>query len=444
MNDKTDDNHGSAKQTVPEAPGKDESTAGIVEPDLDAGERATGETTTDMRREEPFFGDDDRTVAPAPPPRRGVSSAVAWLAMLLALLALAGSGYLAWQVRVSAADEADTGTAIASLSRKLDETVNSLQSRQQAALAELEDAARQETARIGSLERELEELARRNESVNPRLSSLEDAIASLQGVSAGVRETWMLAEAEYYMQIANAQLQLAGKPHIAALALEFADERVRQMANPALADVRRALTQELQALRSMETADIEGMTLALANLAERTASLPLRQDVEVPDEASDGVDPELTGFSRAVASVKSAFRDIVSVRRSDEPLTPLLAPEAAYFLRANLALQLQAARLALLQGEQQVFEQSLDDAANWLERYYDTDSGVVSSVLETIEQLQGSGVDVAAPDISQSLRLLRQYRTLQGAQRRSGGDNSNNDDSNTEAGNDARTDEPTQ
>src|SRR5690606_34967036 len=318
-----------------------------------------------------------------------------------------GSGYLAWQDRVTAADEAGNEAAIASLSGKIDNAVSSLESSQQAALAELESAARQEGTRVDSLERQIEELSRQTESVYPRLRNLEDGISSLQGVSAGVRETWMLAEAEYYMQIANAQLQLAGNPHIAALALEFADERVRQMANPALADVRRALTQELQALRSMETADIEGMTLALANLAERTAALPLRRDGDVPDEEAGTVDPELTGFSRAVASVKSAFGDIVSVRRSDEPLTPLLAPEAAYFLKANLALQLQAARLALLQGEQQVFEQSLDDAAEWLDAYYDADSGAVAGALETIEQLRGTGVDVTPPDISESLRLLR-------------------------------------
>lgn len=442
MNEKTDDNHDSPKAAVPEPPIQDERAAEEDDARIDAGLPPAREPLEDARHEDPVYGS-DRPAPPPPPPRRGVSSAIAWLALLLALLALAGSGYLGWQDRATAADKAGNEAAIASLSGRLDDALASLESSQQAAIAELADSARQGATRIGSLERQIEELSRRNESVYPRLRNLEDAISSLQGVSAGVRETWMLAEAEYYMQIANAQLQLAGNPHIAALALEFADERVRQMANPALADVRRALTQELQALRSMETADIEGMTLALANLAERTASLPLRQDVDVPDEEAGTVDPELTGFSRAVASVKSAFGDIVSVRRSDEPLTPLLAPEAAYFLKANLALQLQAARLALLQGEQQVFEQSLDDAAEWLDAYYDADSGAVAGALETIEQLRGTGVDVTPPDISESLRLLRQYRTLQGNESPAG-EGGGDDRGDRETGSDTGTDEPAQ
>ena len=436
MNQKTDDTQDSAEEVVPEAI-KGEPVVETVDADLEKSEQTASEPGEGPPVDETVYGTRNRHVPPAGPPRRGISSVVAWLGLLLALLALASSGYLAWQNRASDEDEAGTEAAIAALSGKLDDTVSELQSRLQAALADLEEAARQRTARVGSLERELEEFARRNESVYPRLSNLEDAISSLQGISSGVRDTWMLAEAEYYMQIANAQLQLAGNPRIAALALQFADERIRQMLNPALGEVRRALTQELQALQSMEMPDIEGMTLTLANLAERTASLPLRQNVEVPDEeANPPVDPELTGLSRAVASIKRAFGDIVSVRRTDQPVTPLLAPDAAYFLRANLALQFQAARLALLKGEQQVFEQSLDDAADWLREYYDADSGAVASVLQTIGQLADSGVDITPPDISESLQLLRQYRTLQSAEPPATDD--------TDGGNDAGTDEPEQ
>jgi uroporphyrin-3 C-methyltransferase len=349
-------------------------------------------------------------------PGRGFSSVAAWLALLLALLSLASSAYLAWQTLASGREESGNEAAITALAGELDQTATALRTRQQAALAELEDAGRQSAEDVAALERELDELVRRNESIAPRVAGLESAISSLQGVSAGARDTWMLAEAEYYMQVANAQLQLAGNPRIAALALDFADERIREMANPALAEVRRALAQEKQALASMETADIEGMTLALASLAERTAAFPLKANLDMQQERREPVDSELTGFSRAVASVKRAFGDIVSVRRTDAPLAPLLSPDAAYFLRANLALQFQAARLALLKGEQEVFEQSLSDAQSWLREYYDSDSGAVAGALDTLAQLRDSGIGAPPPDISGSLRLLRQYRTLNSAE----------------------------
>jgi uroporphyrin-III C-methyltransferase len=407
---KTDDSNDSPEPLIPEKRGAENA--------VDAADAAFEPDAPPFRS-----GTKPRDIPADSASRRASWSLVVWLALLLALLALASSGYVAWQSRASSIDEADNERAIAALSGDLREAVDSLRTSQREALAERDDAARQVSQRIDSLQRELDEVLRQNESVAPRLGSLEEAVSSLRGVSAGVRDTWMLAEAEYYMQIANAQLELAGNPRIAALALNFAAERVRQMADPALGEVRRTLTQELQALESMDTVDLEGMSFALASLAERVDSLPLNQNVDVPDDASP-VDPELTGFRRAIASMKRAFGDIVSVRRTDEELTPLLSPEAAYFLRANLALKFQAARLALLRGEQGVFGQSLDDAADWLKEYYDADSSAVSSALDTISQLQDESVSVTPPDISGSLRLLRQYRTLRNAESPDSGDGS--------------------
>ena len=92
--------------------------------------------------------------------------------------------------------------------------------------------------------------------------------------------------------------------------------------------------------------------------------------------------------------------------------TPLLTPDAVYFLRTNLTLQLQTARLALLRNEQAVFEQSLDDASAWLQQYFDADSAQVDSALQTIAEIRDTMFTSGAPDISASLRLLREFRTI--------------------------------
>ncbi len=264
---------------------------------------------------------------------------------------------------------------------------------------------------VESLRGELDARSGMLESLPPRVSVLENSMAALQGVSAGARDTWLLAEAEYYMQIANAQLQLAGNPHLAALALGMADERIVQLANPALTDVRRALSDELAALEGMEKPDIEGATLTLASLARVVDSLPLREGKEQAAVAEPD-DAEASGFSRAWDSVKGAMAGLVRVTPPDQATMPLIAPDAIHFLRTNLTLQLQSARLALLRGEKAVFEQSLDDAAAWLEQYFDIDSAQVSSALETISEIRGGMFTVTPPDISESLRLLRQYKTL--------------------------------
>lgn len=377
--------------------------------------------------------DDARTdAAPAAPPPKSrsgtrLAAALAGLAFVLALAALAGVGYLAWQGRDIGSGQADTQATVASLSDNLDEaltTVDDLSER----LEELAESDAAYGSEIGSLERQLEDLLDRYEGTPERLSSLEDAMASLQGLSTDVRDNWWLAEAEYYLQIANAQLQLAGNPRLALLALEFADDRIRALGNPALVEVRRALAAELRALEAMEKPDIEGITIELASLADSVESLPIQEYVTRAGGGDAAPDEEAGPLDRALESVKGVFKNVVSVRRTDEAVRPLLSPDARYFLRANLKLQMQTARLAMLRGERAVFEQSLEDAASWLREYFDTGSTAVRSALATIEQVRDGYVTAEPPDISRSLALLRQYRSLATAERAGQGGSEGADD----------------
>jgi uncharacterized protein HemX len=244
------------------------------------------------------------------------------------------------------------------------------------------------------------------------MSNVESSVASFQGVSTGARNRWLLAEAEYYMQIANAQLQLAGNPHLASLALSMADERVAQIADPALIEVRRALSDELAALEGMEKPDIEGITLTLSSLARVVNSLPLREAQSAGTSGDGELDASLSGADRAWESVKGAVSGLVRVTPPDETAVPLMTPDAEYFLRTNLSLQLQVARLALLRGEHIVFEQSLADASIWLSTYFDAESAPVRGAEATIAEIRTGIPAVTVPDISESLRLLRQFHSI--------------------------------
>ena len=342
--------------------------------------------------------------------RKG-SGGVAWLALFLALITLASLAYMQiqdWRVQ---SDADQSASSLADLRSRIVTSSESL-SNLDRGLSELAAADAQAASELEQLQSELDQRIQLLDSLPSRVSNLENSLSTLQGVSTGARDTWLLAEAEYYMQIANAQLQLAGNPHLAALALAMADERIVQLSNPALTDVRRALADELATLEVMEKPDIEGVTLTLASLARVIDSLPLQQNVMADSADEVAVDPDMSGLDRAWASVKGAASGLVRVTGPDETATPLMTPEAAYFLRTNLTLQLQAARLALLRGEQAVFQQSLDDAATWLAQYFDTGSAQVAGALETIAEIRDGMFAVTTPDISESLRLLRQYEVL--------------------------------
>jgi uroporphyrin-3 C-methyltransferase len=357
----------------------------------------------------------DAKAAPESPVRPvKKNGAIAWLALLLALISLGSGGYLLvkdWRAaRLADTTSGAVSGSIARLDGRIDSSAQMLADLERK-LGEVAAANKGAITEVDALQRGLGGRMDLLDSVAPRLSTLENALAALQGVSTGARDTWLLAEAEYYMQIANAQLQLAGNPDLAALALGMADERVVQLADPALTEVRQTIADELAALDVLVKPDIEGVTLTLSSLARVIGSLPLR-NAGSDAAAEQAVDATSSGVERAWNSVKTAVAGLIKVTPPDEGRLPLIPPEAAYFLRTNLTVQLQAARLALLRGEQAVFEQSLDDASAWLRDHFDTGSAQVTGALQTIGEIRDGLFGVTPPDISGSLRLLRQYKTL--------------------------------
>jgi uroporphyrin-III C-methyltransferase len=344
----------------------------------------------------------------AAPEKTARGNSTAWLAVLLAAIAVTLVGYTVFQDWRTPDDtsESENLASIETLKQRADQTRDSL--------AALEASISQIThpdysADIDAVRRDVEDQLRLLNSLPPRMSTIENSVASLAGISAGARETFLLAEAEYYLQIANAQLQLANNPRLASLALGMADERVTQLSDPGLTAVRRAISDELAALEVMEKPDLEGATLTLASLARVVESLPLASSTA---EEITVVDEEQGGVERAWGSVKNAMSGLVKVTPPDQAKLALVSPDAAYFLRNNIALQLQAARLALLRGEQAIFEQALDDTSVLLDTYFDSSSEQVASAQLTISEIRAAVFAMSAPDISESLRLLRQFRTV--------------------------------
>lgn len=354
----------------------------------------------------------------APAERRSNGGGVAWLALLVSFAAFSAVAYTLYQDwRAQQAVDLSSGNleaSIKNLSDRIDAT-NAALADSGAQFNALDEADAESDSAIDALQLELADIDERLRLLNSlpiRVGNTEAALASLQGVSDGARDNWLLGEAEYYMQLANAQLQLAGNPELAALALGMADERIAQLANPALTNVRIALADEVALLSGMQTTDVEGITLKLASIARVVETLPLRPIDRIEDEAPAEPEADMGPLDRAWSKFKGATSEMIKHRTTDETVMPLISPEAEYFLRTNLALQMQTARLALLRGERQVYETSLTDSAEWLRTYFDASSSQVAAALETISELQGAMLAGETPDISESLRLLRRHTSV--------------------------------
>lgn len=327
--------------------------------------------------------------------------ALAVLALLIAFAAAAGSAYLWWQNRM-ALEQAP----------QLESALQRQQSEVRAQIQSLRDELGNVDDQFSDVLSDQQGVALRLQALDElslRMQSMASEIESMRGVSDSARRSWAVAEAAYFLQAANTSLQLGRNVEAAANALAAADDRLASLGDPSLLVVREKIASEQQALRSIPNTDIAGIALTLGKLAARAGELRTRTDnpeaYATPEQPADG--GEDSGLARARRVLGDAMKSMVTVRRTDQQASALLAPEEEFFLARNLELQLLTARLALLKEQPEVFGQSIETSLTWLNEFFDTGSPEVAAAISTLEELRGVAIRRALPDISESLTLLR-------------------------------------
>ncbi len=276
--------------------------------------------------------------------------------------------------------------------------------------ARLDEASTSRRLLDDDMDRLRERVSRETEALGAlpdRVSRLEQNIERFVGVGDKVRAAWLLAESEHYMRIANAQLGLAGDVAVAQTALGLADDALGELNDPRLTPVRRLLADEINGLKAVPRPDTEGIVLTLGSLSDSLETLPLKISASEAFRAR----PEkpaapLTGFDRALAASRSALASLVSVRRVDDPVAPLLSEAEQTVLIRSLDLELQLAQLAIMRGDAGMYRRSVAAAGDRLREHFDLASPDVQAAVESLTELSAARLPEELPDISGSLDAL--------------------------------------
>ncbi len=348
---------------------------------------------------------DAETPAPEEPvvkptaPKSG--SLLAGLALLIAVGALGTSAYLFNELRTL---EIPAPEVTESPPHDHDDVSQQLESLEGTAKSNEDEIKALQRAQSGT-DRRFDELG----ALGDRIRATEQNLENLQGVSDSARQTWVLAEAQYYLQSANTRLQLARDVKTALLALRAADDRLSALGDPALYRVRELVADEIVSLESLPDQDFAGMALQLASLGQRVRELPVNNPLPELEKqiTSDEPAESETGVDRAMEKVWGSVKGLVTVRKTDENITPLMTQEDEALLLRNLELQLQVARLSLLQRRQEEFRSNLSAARQWLNAHFDVSDTKVRNTIEKLTEMESVDIDPELPDISGSLKALR-------------------------------------
>lgn len=226
---------------------------------------------------------------------------------------------------------------------------------------------------------------------------------------------WKVSEVEYLLSIANHRLILEKDVSTAKTALEDADKRLQAVGDPGLIPVRKQVASEIGMLKQVSLPDIAGMASQLTSMASTIEKLPFvktARDLDSIDKSVTGKEgeDEANIVSRIVKDIGSG---LFTIQRTDEPIEPLLPPEEKQYLKHNLSLKVEQARIALLNQDTELFQKNLLAIEEWTKKYFDPEDAGVASVLQSVATMKQVNLQPDLPDISSSLRNLRAWLSQQ-------------------------------
>ncbi|MHA7811573.1 MAG: uroporphyrinogen-III C-methyltransferase [Marinobacter adhaerens] len=276
------------------------------------------------------------------------------------------------------------------------------------------DRGSQQSQRLQSLE---EKLASQRELIATQQRQIDHNARELLEAGNRTRTDWLLAEAEYLLRIANQRLMIEKDIRGAMSALEAADEVLTESDDIGVYPVRQQLAREILALKGLTGVDRTGLYLtleaAIDSIHQLTDQALISENapgfvVNAAQGESAGTDEEPGAVVQAWNKVKATLMQVVVVRRMDEPVKPLLSPDQSAYARLNLQLMLEEAEMAVLRGNQPLYERALTKARTTIDDWYNASNPRVTALSETLAELAGKNVDPELPDISQSLDLLKE------------------------------------
>lgn len=306
-----------------------------------------------------------------------------WLAYTLALLAVLIAAYV-WKI---ASDDSAT------LRSEHDKLV-ALENR-------FVEAQRQQQR----LNDDLTLRGRQLDVLNAQLAKWDDTL------NADQRRAWLLSESDHYLRLAQQHLLLTRDVVGARTLLDVADRLLAAHGDNKLLPLRQAIAKDRLALSAALNVDVAGIYLRMAALSEHVGSLQLPVVASERARREEVVAPPLAAHEESSSGLIDAgwqkIRDLVTVRKYEEPLKPLLPESDRALVREAVRLDLAQAQLALLRGEPAIYKAGLMTAKGRLARYFPLlPKGEYNNLQQELNALAAVDIRPALPDLARSIAAL--------------------------------------
>ncbi len=242
----------------------------------------------------------------------------------------------------------------------------------------------------------------------------------LRQVESSRSGDWVIAEVQYLVRLASQKLLVSRDTLSAAQLLREADQLLFELGYPEARPARAALASDVLRIEAIDQIDYQGIYFRLSGLIRLVGDMPLPEIQSIAeDPAAEEENP--SGWRGWWRSLLRQLDRFVIIRSADSTQGRMLGSAQAALEKTRIQVLLHEAQLALLSGQQDIYRDSLNQAAQLSESFFATGNNR-GNLIRQLDVLAAEPVTLDAPDIAQSLRAVEQLtETLRSAN--SGGNN---------------------
>lgn len=239
------------------------------------------------------------------------------------------------------------------------------------------------------------------------LTKQQEAVVRIQTPSI---KDWSLGEVHFLLQTAVQRFNLKQDQAGAIAAFKLADTLLVERGSTEFLPVRKQISQDIAAVSQYAIADISALSQKIDNLLGQLKPAPELKEKEVKvaelipiNETNEQQAPQNESL---VSRVKKSINKAVVIRKEGKTLQAEMEFEAKERLYQLLSLRLETLRMMLLQGDDKNYHQQAKRIKELTKSYYPEETN--RKLLEQLDFLDKTNLAPTLPDVSQSLKLLKE------------------------------------
>lgn len=224
------------------------------------------------------------------------------------------------------------------------------------------------------------------------------------------QRTFKVSEISYLVNMANLRLTTQHDVTSSLILLKEANQEINALNDPSMETFREALVKNISALQEIPPVDLTALSDKLTQLRTQVSDLSIlvapKPNTSILENTPHQA--EKKWWDRAWDNIRASLKQLVVVTHQSEDIPAMMTPDQQIYLQENLQLLIMQAQWGALNHNDELYHSSLNQAKDWVNKYYVQNSANTQAFLKSVDDLLTVNLSPRYPDVTQALPLLNQ------------------------------------